>query len=693
MSKNIFALLCLFFTFSQIQAEVIYVNLLATGQNNGSSWSNAYKTPRVALAAALYGDEVWVTKGSYNLYDPSGTALILKSGVRLYGGFNGTETLLEQRDWQNHETILTAVDANMYTLYKILYCENTDSTTVLDGFTVTKGFSSYSAVGQDCTDPAGYSCHGGGLLVYSNDLEHTTSLIVRNCKFSGCLGDYGGGMAVNFSNGSGKVIVTGCHFEKNASNSFGGGLFISTGLTGHPVVTVDSCFFSENFGKNAPGVAINNVNENANITISSSTFISNKPTFSAGAVNIENYASKKILIQRCEFLQNKAGNHPAQPGRGGAILGFNFILDQCSFIGNSAYFGGVAAMEKTEIYNCLFAENYAGKEGGVLWLTGKNILINNSFYNNRSLSTSGVIQNNNSSSDTLINCIFWNNRAASSGNFVGSEGGLDLFMEYCLIDADSCAALQAGLFPIYFPYNILNCGSHNLWNLDPAPRDTANGDYRLSACSPVRNVGDSIWVQRFHLLTDRDGLPRILEGRPDIGAYETLAMPWTITTVVKNASAATNSDGSAEVQFVNGGTVPYSYQWSNGAQTMKINDVLPGIYQITIADSHGCDTSLVVEVGFTVSTKDAKSNFQASLVSNLLTLDGHLRLSLQTDFAQNLTLFVVDILGRLQLQTTLNVPIGSSIQSVPVQLINGVYYLYLQDAHIQSAPLKFLVRQ
>lgn len=86
-------------------AGVVYVNWDAIGANNGSSWADAYRNIQAGIddAVADGGDEVWVAQGTY--YE----AIVMKSGVALYGGFNGTENSRLGRDWQ---TNITTIDGS-----------------------------------------------------------------------------------------------------------------------------------------------------------------------------------------------------------------------------------------------------------------------------------------------------------------------------------------------------------------------------------------------------------------------------------------------------------------------------------------------------------------------------------------------------------------------------------------------------
>ena len=102
---------------THLYAAIRYVKTTATGSGNGSSWANASGNLQAMIDASASGDEVWVAAGTYkptayptgctNCTTTRDRAFILKNGVKVYGGFAGTESLLTQRNIAGNPTILS----------------------------------------------------------------------------------------------------------------------------------------------------------------------------------------------------------------------------------------------------------------------------------------------------------------------------------------------------------------------------------------------------------------------------------------------------------------------------------------------------------------------------------------------------------------------------------------------------------
>lgn len=125
--------------------DTIYVNASASGSNNGSSWENACTSLADALSSSSSGDEIWVAAGTY--YPTTGTdrtaSFTLVSGVSVYGGFAGTETSLNERDYSTNTTILSGdIDGDNIRDGENSYhvVTGADDAT-LDGFTIEMGYA------------------------------------------------------------------------------------------------------------------------------------------------------------------------------------------------------------------------------------------------------------------------------------------------------------------------------------------------------------------------------------------------------------------------------------------------------------------------------------------------------------------------------------------------------------------------
>ncbi len=187
---------------------VRFVKFDAVGANNGASWADAFTSLQSALTAAATGDEVWVARGTYTPATP-GTALArtvsfqMKSGVKILGGFNGTETAANQRNPRLNVCVLSG-DINADDVpnfgnrgdnsFRVVRASGVASSGVLQGFVIRGGNA--DGTGQENAG-AGIDIAGGGPSILH--------CIVRdNRAFRG-----GGIQSVNSSALLSHLVVTG----------------------------------------------------------------------------------------------------------------------------------------------------------------------------------------------------------------------------------------------------------------------------------------------------------------------------------------------------------------------------------------------------------------------------------------------------------------------------------------------------
>ncbi|MEE4638550.1 MAG: choice-of-anchor Q domain-containing protein, partial [Wenzhouxiangella sp.] len=241
----------------------VFVDRDASGSNNGSSWPDAF----VDLQDALSVDapcEIWIAEGVYvPSTDPNDrTATFqLQNGIALYGGFDGTETRKQSRDWKSNATVLSGdiggddpSDANGILAVPsgivggnsihVVTGSSTDATARLDGVIVTAGDADGSLGSPtNCTDACGggmfavtgaptlanisfignrASGDGGGMF-----LRTLSAPTLVNIEFGANLAGRDGGGLASFD--SAPTLVNSV-FNGNSANRRGGALWVNRGF-------------------------------------------------------------------------------------------------------------------------------------------------------------------------------------------------------------------------------------------------------------------------------------------------------------------------------------------------------------------------------------------------------------------------------------------------------------------------------
>jgi hypothetical protein len=259
--KKIFLLPCIFAVLYSTSsfANIRYVKPTASGTGNGSSWVNASANLQAIINASGSNDQIWVAAGTYlptqdpfgstTPTDPRDRTFYLKDSVKIYGGFAGTETALNQRNWVTNSTILSGDfnndDAgftnNSENAYHVVLSVRDSSATVVDGFTI-KGGNANDFFSDITVETSIIRTENGGGLYNDHSNPSLSNIVISNNSvftdgggmyntnsnprlskivFAGNKAALGAGMW----NGNSNPILINVIFSGNTATARGGGMY------------------------------------------------------------------------------------------------------------------------------------------------------------------------------------------------------------------------------------------------------------------------------------------------------------------------------------------------------------------------------------------------------------------------------------------------------------------------------------
>lgn len=363
-------------------------------------------------------------------------------------------------------------------------------------------------------------------------------LILSGCRFVGNISFEGitSSVEIECVNGSTcpeQSVISDCEFIDNE-----GGYALSQVGT---VTTVSKSAFIGNVGG---GLGLYGPDDTASNSVTNCRFLSNK-TYQGGrgeGVNIEGGAT---IVEKCLFQDNEGGGLHSRiyhcylahcdficnTGKGG-FYGSGQAWG-CRFIQNASDFGGGGlTFGPCDFYHCMFLSNSAIKGGGLYVAFVDPALVRNClFAGNHAVQGSGIYVNR-SDAVQVQNCTLWMNEAQESGGGLFIDNARPAISN-SIIWSNSPDSIGVDSPPA--PKLFYNCiaggwdgpGKQNV-DVDPQFIDayghdriagTSDDDLRVLSDSPVINAGDpDILIPAGY--RDLDGVPRILCGRLDMGAYE-----------------------------------------------------------------------------------------------------------------------------------------------------------------------------
>ena len=279
-----------------LEKQIIYVKQGAAG--DGSSWNNALGNLQRAISApsgCYKTNEIWVANGTYKpdttgLPDHRRATFRMQNNVKVFGGFTGNETSLNERNFEKNNTTLSGdigtVGNTTDNCIHVVTFDKTDTTSALDGFYIEYGNANNSSSLED----------GGGIYCKYSDLNLSNMIIRNNNAYY-----RGGGMFFYYSH----VRINNVTMNDNKSGMNGAGMGFEKStfsLTNSKICNneggsiggiyilesrgkIFSCLISNNLGSDNGGI----FSAYSNYSIVNSSLINNKAYFTnSGDLNIHN---------------------------------------------------------------------------------------------------------------------------------------------------------------------------------------------------------------------------------------------------------------------------------------------------------------------------------------------------------------------------------------------------------------------
>lgn len=479
-------------------ASLCYVDYTASGNDDGSTWTDAYRN----VAQALLDEsctEMWVTGGymyqpgqAYGVINSPELSFELRNGLAIYGGFPPGGGSWGDRDFEEYPTTLWG-DYGADQSYHVVTGSNTDHTAILDGFTITGGEADGDAWEEKL---------GGGIYIESGSPTLANLIITDNTA------SRGGGLYTD----NASPTLTNVRFTDNSAFA-GGGIYSINGSS----PTLTNVSFITHTVDNAGGSMFN---EDSSPVLTDVLFSSSSAGYAGGAM-FNAYSSPvmtNVVFRRCSAAEG-----------GGAMYN---------------------AHSSPTLTNVRFSGNTATHGGGIGNDASSPVLVNVTFNGNAVEFYGGALFNAGGSNPTLTNVVMWDNEAD------GDTGSTSASIYSSPTLPNSNPIVNYSMIDNCYPGGPWQsaCGTNGVGNMndrnprfvdpvDPAHAPTAAGDLRLLPSSPVANVGDN---DANDSEFDLAGNARITDGVIDLGAYEFNGMDCPSGGILYVSQQATGAaDGSS----------------------------------------------------------------------------------------------------------------------------------------------------
>jgi hypothetical protein len=418
------------------------------GTGSGKSWENAFTHPSDAMAASAADDQIWVADGTYygpgDRHDP---VVAFKAGVALYGGFEGNETDLSQRDFSDRATfdggdtlhhVVTGADNAL--IHGIIVMSG--RATNLSSGPETRGGGIYCLNAKmrisRCNISYSEAYMGAGIYAEGDTVVIDSCIINNNHTHQGDMDEAGGG---GISIITGRAEITGCSITSNTSGNNGGGLFLYNSSTdvSNSAISANNLAGLANQGG---GIYVSNADAlELRTEFSDCTITQNSAVWGGGiATELSN-----IDFRDCTFDDNNA----TTAGSALYLTYSSYLMEHCIVTNNGAsalYATHQIGTIPPRVFNCLFTGNgNVDLDGGAIYNNAGSPRIEFcTFAGNRAMEGAGIYSIFPISLPTVTNSILWNNYSTVGPPQIQNINGATTTVTYTDIDQNDFSG--AGMY-------------------------------------------------------------------------------------------------------------------------------------------------------------------------------------------------------------------------------------------------------
>lgn len=212
-----------------------------------------------------------------------------------------------------------------------------------------------------------------------------------------------------------------------------------------------------------------------------------------------------------------------------------------------------------------------------------------------------------------------------------------------------------------------------------ATSDTIYGFMLADQCFDYSNIeeficfGDTLQVVQF-TYTEPGSYTDTIMNHADCDEIFTLDLEVAEEVVIMDTIIEPdNGTGTGAIAvFLSGGTMPYTYVWSNGQTSQYLENLMHGEYSLTVFDADGCSYDFVFEVPLASALYSLKS--ACRIYPNILRPGGMINI-INSEYPDIFDAVVYNIAG--QMQTTIRIKANSL--RIPNTLAKGWYFLEVRD--------------